>query len=199
MTIFYRLENKLYINITNACPCDCVFCIRNLTDSVGSADTLWLPQEPTLAEIKNAFDEAQRRDLYEIDEIVFCGYGEPMTRANDVIEIAAYIKSKTSLSVRINTNGLVKLLHPGFDIAKLSVIDSISVSLNADDAQEYLRITRPVFGLESYNALLDFIQEARNHTAVTLTVMENLDAERIENCKQLAKALNSVLRIRAFM
>jgi len=166
---------------------------------VGSADTLWLPQEPTLAEIKNAFDEAQRRDLYEIDEIVFCGYGEPMTRANDVIEIAAYIKSKTSLSVRINTNGLVKLLHPGFDIAKLSVIDSISVSLNADDAQEYLRITRPVFGLESYNALLDFIQEARNHTAVTLTVMENLDAERIENCKQLAKALNSVLRIRAFM
>ena len=197
MTIFYRLENKLYINITNACPCDCVFCIRNLTDTVGDANTLWLPHEPSLTEIKKAFDA--RQDLHEVNEIVFCGYGEPMTRADNVIEVTEYIKTKTSLPVRINTNGLVELLHPSLDIAKLSVIDSISVSLNADDALEYLRITRSSFGIESFDALLDFVKEAKNYTAVTLTVMENLGTERIDNCKRIASEFGATLRVRRFM
>ena len=34
MTIFYEFEGKLYANITNRCPCSCVFCIRKNGDSV---------------------------------------------------------------------------------------------------------------------------------------------------------------------
>jgi len=197
MTIFYRLGNKLYVNITNTCPCACVFCIRNLTDTVGDANSLWLEREPTIDEIKQAFDA--RQDLHEVDEIVFCGYGEPMVRASDIVEITHYMKSKTMLPVRVNTNGLVKLIDPTFEIDRLVIMDSISVSLNADDAGEYLRIVQPDFGIASYDALLEFVEEIKEFVNVTLTVMEILGAERIANCRQIADALGVELRVREFM
>ena len=197
MTIFYRLENKLYINITNACPCACAFCIRNQTSSVGDAQSLWLTHEPTVDDIKHAFN--MRQDLDQVDEIVFCGYGEPMMRANDVINISAYIKTKIDLPVRVNTNGLVKLIDPNFIISRLKIVDSISVSLNADDADEYCRLVNPCFGVSSYKALLDFVEEAKEFTAVTLTVLEDLAPERIENCRKLARELGLPLRVRSYM
>ena len=197
MTIFYRLGSNLYVNITNVCPCACVFCIRNLTDTVGDAESLWLEREPTLEEIKLAFDT--RQYLHEVNEVVFCGYGEPMVRADDVIEIAEYIKRKTNLKVRINTNGLVKLLVPSFEVSKLAVADSISVSLNADDAEEYMRIVNPQFGIESFDAMIDFVKEAKAYTDVSLSVMDIIGAERIENCGRIAEKLGVPLRVRGYM
>jgi len=197
MSIFYRLGNKLYINITNDCPCACVFCIRNQTNSVGDAENLWLAHEPAVNEIKYAFDI--RQDLGEVDEIVFCGYGEPMMRADTVVAVSAYIKTKVNLPVRINTNGLVKLIDPSFEVSRLKIIDSISVSLNADDADEYFRLVNPTFGIQSYDALLDFIKEVKEFTAVTLTVLEDLAPNRIENCRQLAHELGVPLRVRSYM
>jgi MoaA/NifB/PqqE/SkfB family radical SAM enzyme len=38
--ILYVYKTSIYANLTNKCPCRCTFCIRNNTDSVGSADTL---------------------------------------------------------------------------------------------------------------------------------------------------------------
>ena len=197
MTIFYRLGNNLYVNITNRCPCSCIFCIRNLTDSVGDAPSLWLEQEPTLDEIKLAFQD--RQDLNEVNEVVFCGYGEPMARANDIFFLSSFIKKMTGLKVRINTNGLVNFLVPDFDVSKLAIVDSISVSLNADDAEEYVRIVRPKFGLESYNGMLKFVTDAKKYTDVTLTVMSDLGTERIGNCYRIAEELGVPLRIRGYM
>ena len=197
MTIFYRLGSKIYVNITNTCPCACVFCIRNSTDTVGDAESLWLEREPTIDEIKQAFDA--RQDLHEIDEIVFCGYGEPMMRANDVVEIAHYMKNKISLPVRLNTNGLVKLIDPTFDMSRLAIVDSISVSLNADDAKEYLRIVQPIFGVQSYTALLEFVEEVKNYANVTLTIMDSLAPERIAHCQKIANKLGVELRVREYM
>ena len=199
MTIFYKLGNKLYINITNCCPCDCIFCIRNLTNSVGEADNLWLEHEPTLDEIKEAFDTLNY-DLPNINEIVFCGYGEPMERAEDVIEIAKYIAKRifVPLPLRLNTNGLVKLINPDFNISDLHILDSVSISLNADDANEYQRLTNSRFGHNSFNSLLDFAKEAQPYTSVILTVVEGtLTPERIQKCHQLAKSLNLPLRVRS--
>ena len=194
MTIFYKLGNKLYINITNRCPCDCIFCIRNLTNSVGEADNLWLKREPTLDEIKKAFDAY---NLANINEIVFCGFGEPMERADDVIEITKYIKQKCSLPVRLNTNGLVKLINPDFKIGDLHIVDSVSISLNADDAEEYMRLTNSRFGFYAFNSLLNFAKEAQFYTNIVLTVVEGtLSPERIQKCHQLAESLNMPLRVR---
>ena len=200
MTIVYRLGNKLYLNITNACPCSCVFCIRNHTDGVGDATSLWLEREPSLDEIKASIDACRPFD--GIDEIVFCGYGEPMERADVVIEICQYLKTsslsgKPALPVRINTNGLVFLMHPGFDVSRLAVADCVSISLNADDSEEYQRQARPKFGEASFGAILDFAREAKAYTSVVFSVVEGtISPERLENCKIIAKEIGVPLRIR---
>ena len=203
MTIVYRLGNKLYLNITNACPCSCVFCLRGTQQGVGDAESLWLEREPSIDEIKKALDTSYSFD--DIDEIVFCGYGEPMERADDVIEICRYIKSdifaqknKPALPVRINTNGLVLLMHPGFDVSRLADVDTVSISLNADDDAEYLRVARPRFGAGSFDALLTFAREARAYTSVVFSVVEGtMSRERMENCRRIASEMGVVFRVRA--
>ena len=145
-------------------------------------------------EIKADFNK--REDLAEVTGIVFCGYGEPMERADDVIEITRYIKEKTNLPVRINTNGLVRLINPDFDIKKLAIVDSISISLNADDAEEYNRVTRPRFGASAYGELLEFAKAAKAYTIVAFSVMDVLSPERIKNCQSIARELNTTLRVR---
>ena len=200
MTIVYRLGNKLYLNITNACPCDCVFCIRNSFDGVGDAASLWLEKEPTLDEIKTALDA---NSFDGIDETVFCGYGEPMERADVVIAISQYIKNFSSLykkpapPVRINTNGLAFLMHPGFDVSRLAVVDSVSISLNADDSAEYQRLTRSRFGEMAFDSMLDFARQAKAYTSVVFSVVSGtLTDERLENCRRIAKEIGVPLRVR---
>ena len=39
--IIYTYHDTVYFNITNRCNCNCIFCIRKETDSVGDAGTLW--------------------------------------------------------------------------------------------------------------------------------------------------------------
>jgi TatD family-associated radical SAM protein len=195
MTIFYTLHDKLYVNLTNRCSCACTFCIRKGGDGVGSADSLWLEREPDFGEVKAAFGAV---DLAGMNEIVFCGYGEPMERADLVIEACELIKSRCELPVRLNTNGLVRLLEPGFDVAKLGAFDSVSVSLNAADEAEYLCVTQPRFGAGSFRAMLDFARDAKAYTDVMFTVVDVIGAEQIEKCRVLARDMNIPLRIRHF-
>ena len=85
------------------------------------------------------------------DEIVFCGYGEPLVRYNEVIEVARYIKNTMpEIKIRINTNG-----HGNF-IAKKNIvpdlaplIDSVSISLNAQNEALYNKISKPSFEITS--------------------------------------------------
>jgi len=194
MNIFYRLENKLFVNITNACPCDCIFCIRKLTDGMNENESLWLEREPTLDEIKTAFDS--RRDLHEVEEIVFCGFGEPMERAEDVITLTRYFKKISDKKIRINTNGLVRLINPNFDISQFAEADCVSISLNADDAEEYNRVTRPRFGKAAYDEMLSFAADVKNYTNVTLSIVNVLEPNRTENCRKIAEEIGAAFRLR---
>ncbi|MCL1789445.1 MAG: TatD family nuclease-associated radical SAM protein [Oscillospiraceae bacterium] len=197
MTLFYRLGDKLYVNITNRCSCDCVFCIRRNCDSVGDADSLWLEREPTINEVKSAFDSFSEQELNDVNEIVFCGYGEPMERADDVISVTEYIKSKTPLPVRLNTNGLVKLINPGFDISRVSVFDSISVSLNADNAVDYQKLTRTVFGEGSFESMFEFAKQVKEYTNVFFTVVDVEDVN-VKKCKAVSEEAGIILRVRHY-
>ena len=196
MTIFYTLHDKLYVNITNLCSCDCIFCIRKGAEGVGNAESLWLPHEPDLEEVKAAFETCE---LSGITEIVFCGYGEPMEKAELVIGTCEYIKTKCPLPVRLNTNGLVRLINPGFDMEKLAVFDSISVSMNADDEEEYLRVTKPRFGAGAYQEMLNFAKDAKRYTDVAFTVVDVIGGERIRKCREKAAEMGLPLRIRYFI
>ena len=123
--IVYRYKNQVYLNITNKCPCKCEFCIRNTTDSVGEASNLWFEHEPSLEEIFAAIDAF---DFTDCTEVVFCGYGEPMERLDDVLDLCRYIKDTTNLKTRINTNGLSDLLHGRETAPELyGLVDAISI------------------------------------------------------------------------
>lgn len=199
MTVFYKFDGKLYANITNQCPCACEFCIRKNSDSVGDNDSLWLEHEPSYEEIINAFDSFDKTGL---DELVFCGYGEPMMRAHMLVKTAEYVKAKTNMKIRINTNGLIAFMEPLFDISTLKYkIDKVSISLNASNPDKYFQITNSKYGLPSYNAMLNFalrVQEFVPDVSFTIVDMD-LDEEEIEKCRERARDLGLPLRIRHYV
>lgn len=198
MNIFYEFDGKLYINITNACPCDCSFCIRNNSDSVGGNDSLWLPKQPKFEDILSTYENFPKKDF---KEAVFCGYGEPMTFPELLLETAVFLKSVANYNIRINTNGLVQLMKPDFDISRLEgVIDSISISLNAPNAEKYNEIVKPAFGIKSYNSMLDFAVKVKKYVPKTFfTIVDIIGENDIILCKQISEKLDIPLRVRAYV
>lgn len=103
--IAYVLGHTLYLNITNRCPCACDFCIRTHSKSVGTGDNLWLEREPTQTEIMAALAQ---HDLSQYRELVFCGYGEPTCRLDDLLWVCNKVRGIRDIPIRVNTNGLVR-------------------------------------------------------------------------------------------
>ena len=89
--ILYVYKTSIYANLTNKCPCRCTFCIRNNTDAIGNADTLWHKHDPSIEEIKKAVDDF---DFTGFKELVFCGYGEPTNALDNLIATAQYVREK---------------------------------------------------------------------------------------------------------
>ncbi len=193
--VLYDYGSGLYANITNRCPCACEFCIRTMTDSLGSADSLWLKREPTPEEVIEMLGDW---DLSKYEELVFCGYGEPMERLEDLLTIARWIKKNTDLKVRINTNGLGDLINGRPVEPELAgVIDAVSVSLNQSDAQKYNDLCHPKFGIESYDAMLDFTREVKKYVPrVAMSVVGVIPQEDIDRCASIAEELDVPFRVR---
>ena len=195
MNILYAIEDSLYINITNQCPCRCVFCIRDGNDEIGDSGSLWLDHEPTVDEIKEAFKDY---NLNNFKEIVFCGYGEPLVRINEVIEVSKFIKSRSDIKVRINTNGLSDLIHEKDTAIMLKdVIDSVSISLNGPNKEIYNKVTRPKFGEKSFDYMIKFAKDCKQYiNEVALSVVDEINEQEIEKSYELASELQIPLRVR---
>jgi radical SAM enzyme (TIGR04100 family) len=194
--IIYTYKNQVYANITNKCDCACTFCIRNEKDGVGEADTLWHKVNPTLEDVIKAVDEF---DFTNYDEFVFCGYGEPTCELDILLQTAKYVKEKYNINIRLNTNGLGNLYNKRDIIPDLAkVIDSISISLNAPDADSYNEVTRPQFN-NAYDALLDFATECNKMIKKTqLSIVDVLSPEDIARCQAIADERGIHLRVRKF-
>lgn len=198
MTITYPVHNGIYVNMTNRCPCACTFCLRHQSPGVYGSEPLWLDREPTVKEVCDSIDTW---DLTKYNEIVFCGYGEPTERLFDLLEVAKYIRSKSGIEIRINTNGLADLIWNESTAPKLQgLIDTISVSLNATNKEDYLKIVRPKFGIESYDAMLKFTKECTKYVpSVVMTVVDEVTSkEEQEICRQICKSVGATLRVRAY-
>lgn len=198
MTITYPVKKGIYINMTNRCPCACTFCLRQNGDSVYGSDPLWLEREPTIEEVCADID---KWDLKNYEEIVFCGYGEPTERLDDLLEVAKYIKSKSDIKIRINTNGLCDLIHGEKTAHKLKgLIDTVSISLNATNKEDYLKTVRPKFGIDSYEAMLNFTKDCTNYVPnVIMTVVDVVTSpEEQELCRKICESVGATLRIRPY-
>ena len=185
--VLYDYASGLYVNMTNRCPCRCEFCIRDMVDSLGDADSLWLKREPTVEEVKEMLGQWK---LSNYTELVFCGYGEPMKRLEDVLQLCRYVKETTHLKTRINTNGLSDLLHGRRTAPDLSgLVDAISISLNAASTEKYDRLCHPKFGLEAWPAILRFTEEVKQYVPdVTMSVVGGTIPEQdVDICRQIAQ------------
>lgn len=197
MTILYEVGNNLYVNVTNKCPCACTFCIRNNGDGAYGSDSLWLDREPTLEEVISAF---KQRDLSKYNEVVFCGYGEPLERIDIVVQACKYLRENSNCKIRINTNGLANLIHNRNVIPELKgCFDIISVSLNAGCEESYLKVTRPKFKEGSYHAMLDFAKQCKSIAPrVVFSVVDVISKEEIELSQSVADTLGIPLRVRKY-
>ena len=88
MTITYQVKDAVYVNLTNRCPCNGTFCLRQNGSGVFGSGPLWLEREPTLEE---TVDSLGQWDFTRFREVVFCGYGEPTERLDVLLAVAAQI------------------------------------------------------------------------------------------------------------
>ena len=200
MTATYRVGEGLYVNLTNRCPCACTFCIRQNGDGVYGSDSLWLEREPTADEVCDSIE----KNLRNCRELVFCGYGEPTERLDALLEVAArFRKTHPDIPIRVNTNGLADLIagEPTAHRFK-GLVDTVSISLNAPTAEEYVALCRPKFGAAAHPALLKFAEEVKGFVKdVVLTVVgtEDFSPEKEAACRRVAAEHGVPLRVRRFV
>lgn len=196
MTISYELWGKLYLNITNKCPCACTFCLRQNDDGAYGSDPLWLEHQPTLTEV---IGDIQKRDLASYKEIIFCGYGEPTSELDILKETAKYIRSVCDTPIRLNTNGLANLIHERSTEAEFKgLLDTVSISLNASNSQAYMDITRPKWkDKDCFKEMLSFAENIKQYVPnVILTVVDVIGEEEIAKSQAIADRIGVTLRVR---
>ncbi len=200
MTITYEYFDSLYVNLTNRCSNACSFCVRTKHDTVNGKDNLWLDHEPTLEEIKADF---MKRNLENYREVVFCGYGEPTMRFHDMIAIATWLKEQyPSLPIRLNTNGQANLIC-GEDVTASmeGCIDSVSISLNAENAEKYQKLCNSEFGGDAaFHAVIQFGKLAKRYVPeVIFSVVDVMTEQEIAACRNIAEECGVKFRVRALI
>lgn len=198
-SVVYVFESKLYINLTNQCPNCCDFCLRQNSSGSLYANNLWYQGgEPTKEEI---WSQLQARDLHQYLEIVFCGYGEPACRWDDMMWLCDKIRADGSHFIRINTNGLANLLTGRNAALELDGrVDAVSVSLNASTPEGYDRVCHSSFGLRALPAIIRFTATAvLNVPHVRMTVVSTMPKAEQEDCRKLAESVGADFVIREYI
>ncbi|MFA5112927.1 MAG: TatD family nuclease-associated radical SAM protein [Candidatus Margulisiibacteriota bacterium] len=193
--IAYPVGNSLYLNITNRCTNECPFCIRSKSRKFNREFDLWLDKEPTADELLAAIG-----DPHKYDQIVFCGYGEPTIRLEVIKEVSARLATRDPRPVtRLDTNGHGNLFWGRNILPELKgLIDKVSVSLNAENAEVYNRICKPLQGVKAYGAMIDFIKEAKKYIPEVEATVVDLPGIDKEKCRQIAADLGVQFRLRPY-
>ncbi len=190
--IAYKIRNSLYLNITNRCSNHCSFCAK-FSDFFVKGHCLKLNHEPSASEVLSAIG-----DPSGYDEIVFCGYGEPLLRLDLVREVASQLK-KMGCLVRINTDGQANLVHKRNILPELAgLVDAISVSLNAADSETYQKLCASPFGSAGFAGVCDFLTEAKKYIPTVVASAVTVPGLDIEAVRKLAESLGVIFREREY-
>ncbi len=179
-TFTYKIGNNLYINLTNRCSNRCTFCVRDQSAKY-EGYSLWLDNEPTVEQVVSEIG-----DPTKYDEIVFCGYGEPVYRLDEMLAIASHIKRRGG-KTRLNTNGHGNLIH-GRDITpQLKIIDLVNISLNAPDRAMYDRLCRPIYKDVAFDSVLFFARACKaSGVNCRFSVVDCIGDVCVRKCQELA-------------
>ncbi|MGD0338173.1 MAG: TatD family hydrolase [Bacteroidota bacterium] len=190
--IVYQLKNALYINLTIRCNADCVFCDRK-GEAVIKGHNLRITEEPTAQEVID-----QIGDPTKYDEIVFCGYGEPTIRLDELKDIARWVKEHGG-KVRINTDGHGSVINKRNIVPELvGLIDSVSISLNSTDPEQYGRLMR-IDGPRFYPAMLEFARQCQKYLPEVVMSIVGMDEVDQEKAKEFVeKTLGMKYRMRPY-
>ena len=196
--LVYSLEDKIYINLTNRCTNDCIFCLRKDKDDV-CGQKLWLDSEEFTSE-----DVIKQLKNFEIPkEIVFCGYGEPLLKLDILKEVAKYIKDNyPATRTRINTNGHANYVYKRNIVLELvGLIDEISVSLNGSTSEEYDELSQPKFK-GAYDEVKKFIKACSESGIKTDTsIVDGYKGRHlnVKKCEEISESLGAKLRVREWI
>ncbi len=197
-TYAYVLDGNLYINLTNKCSNGCDFCVRNERASY-YGNYLWLRHgDPTPEKVIAAVNGMG--DLSRFKEVVFCGFGEPTYRVEEMTALCDYFHSK-GLATRLNTNGQGNLINKRDIVPELkNKIDLVNVSLNASCAEKYQKICRSQFGESGFDAMIEFAKLCkRNGVNCRFSIVDCIGEEEVEACKRLAESARVPLYIRKYI
>ena len=205
--LVYLLDGKIYINLTNRCTNDCIFCLRKDKDDV-VGQTLWLDDENSTADDVIKQFELKRNELLTthnlpFKEVIFCGYGEPMLKFDVMKQVSKYIKDKyPETKIRVNTNGHANYVYKKNVVPECKgLIDEFSVSLNGSTKEEYDELSQPKFD-EAYDEMKKFIKACSDEgISVVASVVEGYKGRHLdlEKCEEIAKSLGAKFRVREWI
>jgi TatD DNase family protein len=173
LSFTYPIGQSLYVNVTNRCNADCIFCDRKGEAIINGYNLKMSKSEEPESEVYIK----EIGDPKKFKEIVFCGYGEPTIRWDVVKQIAQYVKDNGGIT-RMNTDGHGNFINKKDITSELKgLIDSISISLNSVDALQYAKLMRVDPSL--HKEMLDFAKKAKNYTHVVLSIvgLNEVDSE----------------------
>lgn len=192
-SVAYKLGNSLYLNITNRCTIACVFCGKWKSFMLRDFN-LRLRKEPTVEEILHAAGDPS---IY--NEIVFVGWGESLLRIDMVKEVSRKLREKGAKRIRVDTDGLANLVHKRNILPELKgLVDSISISLNAQDAPTYARVCPSRYGERAYTAVVDFIKEAKYYIPDVTATVVTVPGVDVERCREIVEGLGVKFRPRIY-
>ena len=192
LSFTYQIGESLYVNVTNRCNSDCVFCDRKGDAVINGYSLKMSKAEEPDAEVYIS----EIGDPTKYKEIVFCGYGEPTIRWDVVKEIAMYVKSNGG-KTRMNSDGHGNFINKRDITHELDgVIDSISISLNSTDKVQYAKLMQVDESLHA--EMIDFARKAKSYTHVVMSIV-GLSSVDTENAKQfVTDEIGINFRVREF-
>ncbi len=199
--LVYELDGKIYVNLTNKCTNDCIFCLRKDKDDV-KGQKLWLDDENSTAQ--DVIEQFEKIKMHNAgSEVIFCGYGEPLLKLAVLKDVAKYIKENyPSTKIRINTNGHANYVYKRDIVPELKgLIDTISVSLNGESSNEYDELSQPVFE-GAYEEVKKFIKScADNGIETVASVVEGYKGRHLDlvKCEKIASDLGAKFRVREWI
>lgn len=188
----YQLRDSLYINVTNRCNADCVFCDRK-GEAVLDGYNLKMPksEEP---DAQVYIDQIGDPTKYK--EIVFCGYGEPTIRWDVVKEISKFVKDNGG-NTRMNTDGHGNSINKRDITPELKgLVDVVSISLNSTDPNQYAELMR--VSPEMHAEMLDFAKKANEYSKVVMSIVGLDEVDKEKAIDLVVNQLGVEFRERAF-